>query len=49
MQTDNKNEMCTEVPANTTHPSLPPLYFKEQSTFAPTLCSELETNILSYL
>lgn len=32
---------------NQTHPTLPPLYFSETSLFG--LCSELETNILSYL
>jgi hypothetical protein len=33
---------------STKGPELPPLYFKNSSVFS-TLCSELETHILSYL
>lgn len=49
MQINDGNDMSTDVHQNTTHPSLPPLHFKEQSAFSPNLCSELETTILSYL
>ena len=48
MQTTNMNETSSKsFSKETCHPALPPLYFKEQSTFP--LCSELETSILSYL
>lgn len=47
---ENKNLIAKVEDENTmTNPSLPPLYFQEEQFSMFALCSELETNILSYL